>query len=69
METPAKVRQFLSKTGNFYIYAGILIVGILLFFTMKVSITHANDLRQRNHRIQEIQSLSQEWNELDQVYI
>ena len=69
METPAKVRQILSKPGNFYIYAGILIVGILLFFTMKVSITHASDLRQRNNRIQEIESLSKEWNELDQVYL
>ena len=69
METPAKVRQFLSKTSNFYIFAAILIVGTLLFFTTKVSITHANDLRQRNNRIQEIESLSEERNELDQTYL
>lgn len=69
MKTPAKVKQFLSKTSKFYIIAGILIVGILLFFTMKVSITHATDVRQRNNRIHEIESLSKERNELDQIYL
>ena len=69
MKTPAKVKQFLSKTSNFYIVAAILIVGTILFCTMKVSITHAAEIRERDGKIHEIESLSKEWNNLDQVYI
>lgn len=69
MQTPTKVSQFLSKTSNFYIVAMILIVCTLLFFTTQVSITHATGVRQQNARLKEIKSLSEERNQLDQVYL
>jgi len=69
METPAKVRQFLSKTSNFYMVAILLVMGTLLFFTTQVSITHASWKREQNGRLQEIEWLSQERKDLDQKYL
>ena len=69
MKNLAKVLQFFSKTGNFYIVAVILIVCTLLYFTTSVAMVHASWERNMQRKLDEIQSLSSKWNELDEIYL
>ena len=69
MKNLAKVLQFFSKTGNFYIVAVILIVCTLLYFTTSIAIVHATSERSMQRKLDEIQSLSSKWNELDEIYL
>lgn len=69
MKTLAEVSQFLSKTSKFYIIAVASAITTILIFTTTVSISHATGVRQQQMKIHEIESLSEERNELDQVYL
>ena len=69
MKNLAKVLQFFSKTGNFYIVAVILIVCTLLYFTTSVAVVHASSQRQQQKKLEEIQSLSSERERIDEIYL
>lgn len=69
MKTLANVLQFLTKTGNFYIVVIIAIVWVLLFNSMSVAVVHASWERSMQRKLDEIQSLSSKWNELDEIYL
>ena len=69
MKTLAEVKLNLQKNSKFYTVAVVSVVCTLLVFTTTVSITHATWVRQQQMKIHEIESLSEEWKELDHVYL
>jgi FtsZ-binding cell division protein ZapB len=69
MKTLAEVKLNLQKNSKFYFVVVASVVCTLLIFTTTVSLTHATGVRQQQMKIHEIESLSEERNELDQVYL
>ena len=61
--------QFFSKTSNFFIVAIVGIVATLLYWTTSVSIVHANQERDMQRKLDEIQSLSDERKKIDEIYL
>ena len=69
MKTLAKVSQFFSKTSNFYIIGVVAVIGILLYHTTSIAVVHASWERSMRKKLDEIQSLSSEWNRIDEQFL
>lgn len=69
MKTLAKVSQFFSKTSNFYIIGVVAVIGILLYHTTSIAVVHASWERSMKKKLDEIQSLSSEWNRIDEQFL
>lgn len=69
MKTLAKVFISLSPKLKIFILAVVAITAILLCHTTSVSVVHANSERGMQRKLDEIQSLSSEWNRIDEIYL
>lgn len=61
--------QFFSKTSNFYIFAIVAVVLVVLYNTTSIAVVHASWERNMQRKLDEIQWLSSKWNELDEIYL
>lgn len=69
MRNLAKVFISFSPKLKIFILATISIVAILLYNTTSVAMVHASSERNMEKKLEEIQSLSSRWNELDEIYL
>jgi uncharacterized membrane protein (DUF106 family) len=68
MKTLAKVFISLSPKLKIFILAVVAISAILLYHTTSISVVHATSERGMQKRLDDIQSLSSEWNRIDEIY-
>ena len=69
MKTLAKVFVSFSPKLKIILLATVGIVAILLYNTTAISVVHANQERNMQKKLDEIQSLSSEWNRIDEIYL
>ena len=69
MKTLAKVFVSFSPKLKISILAIVGIVAVLLYNTTAISVVHATSERSMQRKLDEIQSLSSKWNELDEIYL
>lgn len=69
MKTLAKVFVSFSPKLKIILLATVMIVAILLYNTTAISVVHANQERNMQKKLDEIQSLSSEWNRIDEIYL
>lgn len=69
MKTLAKVFLSFSPKLKVFFIAIVWIVAILLYQTTSISVVHASAERDQQKKLEEIQSLSSEWNRIDEIYL